>query len=47
MRNFVKTWFRIGTKMMQNFVQKRHFVLFCGDPMKERTRLYFYLVSTH
>ena len=43
MRNFVQTWFRIDTQIMQNFVQKSHFVqkritvaqenlLFCGNP---------------
>ena len=25
-RNFVQNWFRIDTKMMRNFVQKKHFV---------------------
>ena len=26
LRNFVQIWFRIVTKLMQNFVQKSHFV---------------------
>ena len=39
MRNFVKSWFRIDTKVIRNFVQKSHFAQ-KGEPVAQENLLF-------